>query len=363
MRPPVELGEATAPSLLDGALALALSTGAPLRLVGPLNGADAALVLAAARLGDADAVDSTRTALTRSGPVELTLGQARAGAHVLDLREDGAVPRAIWALAWPLALLGRPSELRLTGPNHSDGQATFHDLRLGWVPLAARFGLKASLELPVAGFDGETGEMIASFDPAPALTPLQLVHRGILRQVSVVAATAHGRDEEPLRAAQAATRKLRAHGVIAEAERVPLPHPQGSRGGRWALTAVAEFENSIFTASAVGARRERPALLGPPAQPRPEEIGERVAERLARFLAGGGALDGRMAERLLVPAILCAAGLGARAGTAPTCHFTTNTVTEGLLSLATLARRMLPVKAVVDGAVGEEGVVVVAPAG
>ena len=65
---------------------------------------------------------------------------------------------------------------------------------------------------------------------------------------------------------------------------------------------------------------------------------------------------------LLVPAILCAAGLGARAGTAPTCHFTTSNVTEGLVSLATLARRMLPVKAVVDGAVGEEGVVVVAPA-
>ena len=87
----------------------------------------------------------------------------------------------------------------------------------------------------------------------------------------------------------------------------------------------------------------------------------RVAERLGRFLAAGGALEGRMAERLLVPAILCAAGLGARAGTAPTCHFTTSSVTEGLISLATLARRMLPVKAVVDGAVGEEGVVVVAP--
>jgi RNA 3'-terminal phosphate cyclase len=177
-----------------------------------------------------------------------------------------------------------------------------------------------------------------------------------------VAATAQGRDDDPLRAAQAAARKLRAHGVIAEPERVPLPHPQGSRGGRWALTAVAEFENSIFTASALGARRERPALLGPQPDSLPEEVGERVAERVGRFLAAGGALEGRVAERLLVPAILCAAGLGARAGTPPTCHFTTSSVTEGLISLATLARRMLPVKAVVDGAVGEEGVVVVAPA-
>jgi RNA 3'-terminal phosphate cyclase len=362
MRAPVELGEAIAPSLLDGALALALATDAPLRLVGPLNGADAALVMAAARIGDADAAEATRAALGCTGPVELTLGHARAGVHVLDLREDGAVARAVWALCWPLALLGRPSELRLSGPNHCDGQATFHDLRLGWVPLASRFGLKVALELPLAGFDGETGEMIASLDPAPALTALHLVHRGILRQVSIVAATAQGRDDDPVRAAEAAARRLRAHGVIAEPERVPLPHPHGSRGGRWALTAVAEFENSIFTASTVGARRERPALLGPQPKPPAEEAGERVAERLGRFLAAGGALDGRMAERLLVPAILCAAGLGARAGTAPTCHFTTSNVTEGLVSLATLARRMLPVKAVVDGAVGDEGVVVVAPA-
>src|SRR5205807_706393 len=133
----------------------------------PLNGADAAVVMAAARIGDAERLDATRTALSRTGPVELALGHARAGVHVLDLREDGAVPRALWALSWPLALLGRPSELRLSGPNHCEGLATFHDLRLGWVPLAARFGLKVTLELPLAGFDGENGELIAALDPAP----------------------------------------------------------------------------------------------------------------------------------------------------------------------------------------------------
>src|SRR2546423_6513614 len=317
MRLPVELGEATAPSLLDGALAFALSTGAPLRLVGPLNGADAAVVMAAARIGDAERLDATRGALGRTGPVELTLGHPRAGVHVLELREDGAVPRALWALAWPLALLGRPSELRLSGPNHCEGLATFHDLRLGWVPLAARFGLKVALELPLAGFDDENGEMIAALDPAPALTPLQLVHRGILRQVTVVAATAQGRDEEPLRAAQAAARRLRVHGVIAEPERVPLPHPQGSRGGRWSLTAVAEFQNSVFTASALGARRERPELLGPQPKSPPEEAGERVAERLRRVLAAGGGPRRRHAGAPLGAALPLPAGPGARRGGAP----------------------------------------------
>ncbi|MFL5375128.1 MAG: RNA 3'-terminal phosphate cyclase [Myxococcales bacterium] len=362
MRHLVELGEAPSPAVLDGALSLALSTGATVRLVGPLTGADAALVLAAARIGDADKLEEARAGIARAEPIELAFGHARAGVHLLDLPDEGAVARALWSFAWPLALLGRPSELRLSGANHTDGVATFHELSLAWAPLAARFGLKASLELLRAGFNGETGEIAALLDPAPALTPFHVVHRGILRQVTLVAATAEGRDEEPLRAAQAAARKLRVHGVNAESERVPLPHTQqAARAGRWALTAVAEFENSVVSASALGTPRERPALLGPESPQAPEAVGEKVADRVARFLSGGGAIDGRMAERLLVPSILCASGLGARAGTPPTCHFTTSVVTDGLVSLATLARRMLPVRAVVDGAVGEEGVVVVAP--
>ena len=39
MRPPIELGEAPAQAVLDGAVGLALATGVPLRLQGPLNGA------------------------------------------------------------------------------------------------------------------------------------------------------------------------------------------------------------------------------------------------------------------------------------------------------------------------------------
>src|SRR2546423_13194014 len=115
MRLPVELGEATAPSLLDGALAFALSTGAPLRLVGPLNGADAAVVMAAARIGDAERLDATRTALSRTRPLELAPGPARAGVHVLDLRGDGAGPPAPWALSRPLAPLGGPGRPRFSG--------------------------------------------------------------------------------------------------------------------------------------------------------------------------------------------------------------------------------------------------------
>ncbi|TMB27086.1 MAG: hypothetical protein E6J62_19935 [Deltaproteobacteria bacterium] len=151
MRHLVELGEAPSPAVLDGALSLALATGATVRLVGPLAGADASLVLAAARIGDGDKVDEARAGIARAAPIELAFGHARAGVHTLDLPDDGAVPRALWSFSWPLALLGRPSELRLAGPNHAEGVATFHDLRLAWAPLAARFARSRSSPLPPRG--------------------------------------------------------------------------------------------------------------------------------------------------------------------------------------------------------------------
>ncbi|HUJ24425.1 MAG TPA: RNA 3'-terminal phosphate cyclase [Myxococcales bacterium] len=354
MREPVDLGAAPSGAVLDGALGLALAAGAPLRLQAPLAGADLEVALAAVRLaGDPGAADAAREALTRAGGAELALPHPRAGLHRLQFSEPGAAARALSALSWPLALLGKPSELRLRGPNHSEGTPTFHDLRLGWAAFAARFGLKLSLELTEAGFADEAGELVASLDPAPALTPLHAMHRGLLRQVSVVAAVAGGQHEPALEAAQQVGRALRRQGVIAEAERVPLPMAASAEGrSRWAVTAVADFEHSHVTVSELG-------RWGADAH----EVGERVARRLGEFLQRRGALDAPMAERLLLPSFLCAAGLGARAGTPPGCHYTTSEVTSSLLELATLARRALPVKAVVDGAQGEEGVVVVTPAG
>src|SRR5437764_3965851 len=336
MRGTLELGARPAQAVLDGAIGLALATGVPLRLRGPLSDADLAVALAAVKLGGD--VEATREQLTAGGEIELSLPRPRAGVHLIELPHAEAVARALWTLSWPLALLGKPSELRLRGPNHADGAPTFHDLRLGWAPFAARFGLKISLELTHAGFGSDEGEIVASLDPAPALTPLRAVHRGLLRQVSVVAAVGGGRHEAAQDAAERVVRAMRRRGVIAEAERVPLPLPPSSPArSRWAITATAEFENSVVTVSTLG---QAPALVGP-------EQGDRLADRLSRFLERRGALDSNMAERMLLPSFLCASGLGARAGTPPSCHYTASEVTGSLLELAPLARQALAVRAVV----------------
>ncbi|GAC1336488.1 MAG: hypothetical protein NVSMB23_01500 [Myxococcales bacterium] len=364
----LELPEAAPAALLDGALALALATGATVQLGAPPSGADAELLAAAARMSGETAESAVRAALAAAHPPRVALQRPRAASYSLDLRAPAAVSRAAAAFSWPLSLLGRPSELRLRGPNHSAGAATFHDLRLAWVPLAAAFGLRAQLDLRAAAFDwdpAEQGDLLLSLDPAPALTPLHRAHRGLLRQVTLIGASGAGGQREALRACEVAQRRLRLRGVNADAERVPLPlpgaaaAPPGPASRLWALTAVAEFEHAVVSMS--GVPQGEGATVAPADESEP--VGVAVADALSRFLSSRGALDGKAAERALLPAILCAAGLGARAGPPPICHFTTTEVTPALVALAALAHKVLPVRAVIDGAPGEEGVVVVASAG
>jgi len=107
MRGTLELGERPAQAVFDGAIGLALATGVPLRLRGPLTDADLALAVAAVKLGGDG--EPAREQLSAEGEIELTLPRPRAGVHLLELPHAGAVARALWTLSWPLALLGKPS--------------------------------------------------------------------------------------------------------------------------------------------------------------------------------------------------------------------------------------------------------------
>jgi RNA 3'-terminal phosphate cyclase len=374
----LELPEAPPAALLDGAVAIALATGVTLRLEPPLDDAGAEVVHAAAMLSGEDAAaEAVRGALARRGRVDIELPRPRPGVHTLSLREPSSVARVATALSWPLGLLGRPSELRLRGVNHCAGAPGFHELSLSWALQASAFGLRARLELRGAAFAGdppEQGELLLALDPAPALTPLHLAHRGLLRQVTVLGASGSAGHDDVRRAVDEALRLLRLHGVNASGERVPLPLAQPGGMRRWVLTAVAELEHSVVSVSVVSASvAPAPAAARLPAgivagggpapgtDREPEVLGARAAGELNAFLSSRGALDGPAAERMMVPAILCAAGLGARAGPPPQCHFTTTQVTAAQVALAALAHTVLPVRAAIDGLPGEEGVVVVAP--
>jgi RNA 3'-terminal phosphate cyclase (ATP) len=94
----------------------------------------------------------------------------------------------------------------------------------------------------------------------------------------------------------------------------------------------------------------------------PDRTADAAVAAFSRFLDGHGAVDRHLADQLLVPAALVAAGRVPRpAGVDLSTRFTVGEVTRHLLTNAEVVRRFLPVEIDVEGAEGGEGTVTIRP--
>ncbi len=277
--------------------------------------------------------------------------RAHAGEWAFDIGTAGSTTLLLQTVCWPLALAGAPSSVTIRGGTHQDQSPSFHYLALVWVPAVARLGFRVALELQAAGFYPEGGgEMTAAIEPAHAMPPLDLMHRGTVQDVDVVSMVAGAGYEVAERQAARALRALRDAGVSAEAERVPVP-ARGSRGGH--VLVVATFERTRAGFGAVGARERAP-----------EETADLAVNAFRAYLSGGAAVDPHLGEQLLLPAALVATGLvPPPPGVVPATRYTVSRVTKHLTTTATVLRRFLDVDVSVVGREDSEGEVRVQPPG
>jgi RNA 3'-terminal phosphate cyclase (ATP) len=288
------------------------------------------------------------------GAVELDFeprAPARAGEWAFDIGTAGSTPLLLQTVCWPLALTGTPSFVTLRGGTHHDRSPTFHYLALVWAPAVARLGFGVEVELQEAGFypDGG-GELTARIRPAQAMPPLDLRHRGTLREVEVMAMVGGLPYDVAERQAARALQRLRDAGISAEAERVPLP-ARSSRGCH--VLVLSSFERTRAGHGAVGALEASP-----------EETADAAVDAFRRYLSGGAAVDRHLADQLLVPAALAAAGRTPTVpGVLPDFRYTAAELTPHLFTCAEVIRRFLDVAVSIDGRVGEEGEVRVLPPG
>jgi len=349
-------GQGGGGQLLRTALSLACATGRPFtlhrirahRAQPGLRPPHREAVRAAARLCDAevsgDEVGSARLEFRprrAPAPADLTF----------DLGASGSTALLLQTLCWPLALAGGPSTLTLRGATHQDLAPSFHFLALAWAPAVARLGFKVELSLQAAGFLPEAGgELTARIEPARPMPPLDLRHRGTLRDVEVLSFSGGVPHEVADRQAIRAVKRLRALGVPAEAERVPLP-VRGSRGGH--VLVVAHFER-FRTGHGAVTGKDRNA----------EAAAEAAVAAFQAHLEGRGAVSPELADQLLLPAALVAAGrVPPPPGVVPATRYTVSQVTDHLVSSAEVVKRFLDVELAVLGRVGEPGEVRVQPPG
>ncbi|HEX9287949.1 MAG TPA: RNA 3'-terminal phosphate cyclase [Anaeromyxobacteraceae bacterium] len=273
------------------------------------------------------------------------------GEHLFDIGTAGSTPLLFQTLCWPLALAGGPSQLTLRGGTHQQYSPTFHDLALVWAPAVARLGFRFDVALQAAGFYPEGGgEITAVVEPAHAMPPLDLRHRGTLEEVEVVAMVGGMPFLVAERLGERALRKLRDIGIAADATRVPVP-ARRSVGSN--ILIVASFERTRAGFGGLGDRGQTP-----------DRAADEAVAACARFLQGGAAVDRYLGDQLLLPAALVAARLVAPPpGIVPVTRYSVSAVTKHLLTNAEVVKRFLPVDIAVLGREEEEGEVRIQPPG
>ncbi|NVJ27874.1 MULTISPECIES: RNA 3'-terminal phosphate cyclase [Myxococcus] len=333
--------------ILRSALSLSLITGRPFHITRlrsrreppGLRPQHLACVRGAEALGG-----TSEGATVGASELSFTPSPVRAGDYLLEVGTAGSTPLIFQCLVYPLALAGG-GKLTLRGGTHLPHSPSFHYVATVWQPVAHAYGLPVHLTMTQAGFYPEgAGEMVAHvFPPQEPPRLVELPARGMLREVHVssfVGGLPFAIAEKQSRAAVAV---LRERGILAEAENRPLPV---SRSLGTVTFVLAQFEHTIAGFTALG-EKGRPA----------EDVGREAGEALARFMETGGALDESLADQILLPAALLAAG---RLGpvTPGTTRFTAARVTDHLTTHARVVERFLPVRVRVEAG----GAVEVAPA-
>jgi RNA 3'-terminal phosphate cyclase (ATP) len=303
-----------------------------------LTAVHSAAALCAAQLSGGT-LGSTSLAFVPTMPVA-------AGDYVFDVglaREGGsagAVMLVLQTVLLPLARAAAASRVLLRGGTHMAWSPPFDYVRDVWLPMLARLGVCASVNLRSWGwYPVGKGEVITEIEPRPAdLKAVEIDAPGPLLRVRGRAVAANLPAHIPQRMAERARTLLAEIGAETEIE--PLQVRAACAGAGIFLTAEYANLNCGFNA------------LGAPGKPS-EQVAEEGATALLKHHASGAALDRHLGDQILLP--LCLAG-------GPS-HFSVEAITRHLETNAWVIERFGMARIVAEWAGSGIGKVTVTPSG
>jgi RNA 3'-terminal phosphate cyclase (ATP) len=304
--------------MLRTALSLAAVLGKPVRIISIRAGRPkpglAAQHLTACRAVAAACGGQLAGDALRSQEIELTPGELRGGEFVCDVSDiapsAGSVGLILQAMLPPLLFARQASHVVLRGGTDVPWSPVFTYLQEVFLPAVAHMGVQAELQRNRAGWYPEGGgEIEAWVEPLTRpLQPLAWADRGEGWRLSC-----HSTVSERLprhiadRQNEGAAAQVPGLGPVKRREEQPR-----SGGPGTTCVTVATFPHGGGGFTALGERGKRA-----------EEVGAEAGRQLRDFLAGGAAVDERLADQLQ---LYCALAAGSSAYTTPrlTGHLQTN---------------------------------------
>jgi len=271
----------------------------------------------------------------------------QAGTYTFDVAQAakggsaGSVSLILQTVLLPLAMAEGTSQVTLVGGTHVAWSPPYDYVKRVYLPAMSRLGIVAKVSIknwgwyPIGGgrvqvtIQGrESG--IAPQVPDASIAGQTLRARGALLRVRGLSASSNLPKHIRMRQERAALQVLRSNSVNPRIQVVDAP----SKGQGTIVFLWAEFEHTSAGFTSLGE-------LGKPA----ERVAEEAASRLLDFLHSEAALDQYLADQLVLP-------LAVAAGPS---QFTTESVTDHLLTNAWVVDQFIPGRVRIEGPEGQPG--------
>jgi RNA 3'-terminal phosphate cyclase (ATP) len=222
-------------------------------------------------------------------------GPVAAGDFRFEIATAGAATLVLQTVLLPLATAAQASRVEVTGGTHVPMSPSFDYLARHWSAVVERLGVRFSLTLAKAGFyPPGGGEARAEVQPWPRPASLTLEKRGALLALRGLSGASRLKGDVARRQRDAAQAVLWERRRL-EPEWEVVDVPASSPGSFLLLEAVFEEGRAAF------------GLLGQRGV-RAEQVGDRAARTLLKFLDAEGAVDPHLADQLGVPLALSGGG-------------------------------------------------------
>jgi RNA 3'-terminal phosphate cyclase (ATP) len=328
--------------ILRTALSLSLITGKPLRIVNirakrpnpGLRAQHLECVQAAQKISNAE----VRGAALGSKEISFFPKTLSPGNYQFKIGTAGATSLLFQTILIPLCFSERESTLTLQGGTHVLWAPTFDYLSNHFRHFLARVGFSFDLTLERAGFYPEGGGIIhAKIRPKGTLQPLIFTQRGELSASGGLQITSSVANL-PVSIAQRQNRKA-CELLSKEGFNSTLSESELSAFGKGThIAIVARFDQGGCCYSALGER-------GKPA----EKVAQEAAQKFIKFVKSTATVDQYLADQLMLPLSVVDS----------TSQYSTECVTEHILTNAKTIKAFLPVKIEISGEKGGFGTVLI----
>jgi RNA 3'-terminal phosphate cyclase (ATP) len=259
--------------------------------------------------------------------------EVQPGEYSFEIGTAGAAPLVVQTVLLPLALTGKPSNVRVSGGTHVPHSPPIEYLETVYVPVLCRAGLDVKIGYSSAGFYPKGGgEIEVQIGAANEVQQLDFRERGKLKNLDAFVVTANLPEHVGERGVQTLEKAMNAIGRKAKMER----RVKASPGPGAAVVLTAECENGFAAFSSIGELR-KPM----------EKVAEAPAKEFMKWWKSGAACDEHLADQLVLP--MCFVDRESR--------WTTPEVTEHLRTVLWVVQHFLEVEASLEEQAQGGGVV------